>query len=53
MWVPELRFVEGDRVHRPWELSEEEQQRFGVGIGVDYPLPMVPPWVVVGSKKRG
>lgn len=40
-WLPELSSVPGDKIHEPWKLSQEEQKRFGVRIGVDYPRPVV------------
>ena len=40
-WLPELAQVPGDLVHEPWKLSAEQQQRYGVKIGVDYPRPIV------------
>ncbi|NJK47649.1 DASH family cryptochrome [Candidatus Gracilibacteria bacterium] len=40
-WLPELASVPGDKIHEPWKLSQEEQKRFGVIIGVDYPRPVV------------
>jgi len=40
-WLPELTNVPGDKIHEPWKLSQDEQKRFGVRIGVDYPRPVV------------
>ncbi|MCU0537247.1 MAG: DASH family cryptochrome [Hydrococcus sp. Prado102] len=40
-WLPELASVPGDKIHEPWKLSQEEQKRFNVRIGVDYPRPVV------------
>ncbi len=40
-WLPELKSVPADRVHEPWRLSQEDQARFGVRIGTDYPRPIV------------
>jgi deoxyribodipyrimidine photo-lyase len=40
-WLPELSSVPGDKIHEPWKLSQEEQKRFNVRIGVDYPRPVV------------
>jgi deoxyribodipyrimidine photo-lyase len=40
-WLPELASVPGDKIHEPWKLSQEEQKRFSVRIGVDYPRPVV------------
>lgn len=40
-WLPELETLPGDKVREPGKLSQEEQQRYGVRIGVDYPRPVV------------
>ena len=40
-WLPELESVPGDKVHEPWKLTAEEQKRYGVQLGVDYPRPVV------------
>ncbi|MGB5975258.1 MAG: DASH family cryptochrome [Nodosilinea sp.] len=40
-WLPELQNVPVAKVHAPWKLQIEEQKRFGVILGVDYPHPVV------------
>lgn len=40
-WLPELAPVPGDKIHEPWKLSQEEQRRYEVILGVDYPRPVV------------
>ncbi|MGB5966952.1 MAG: FAD-binding domain-containing protein, partial [Spirulinaceae cyanobacterium] len=40
-WLTELKQVPSNKVHQPWQLSPEEQKRYGVRIGVDYPHPVV------------
>ncbi len=40
-WLPELTNVPDEHVHEPQELTEEEQEEFGVTIGKDYPAPML------------
>ncbi len=40
-WLPELANLPGDKIREPAKLSREEQQRYGVNIGVDYPRPVV------------
>ena len=40
-WLPELASLPGDKVREPWKLSQDEQKRYGMRIGVDYPRPIV------------
>lgn len=40
-WVPELARVPGARIHEPWTMTTDEQERVGVRVGVDYPAPIV------------
>ncbi|MGK7953150.1 MAG: DASH family cryptochrome [Xenococcaceae cyanobacterium] len=40
-WLPELANIPGSKVHEPWKLNSEEQKRYGVRLGVDYPRPVV------------
>ena len=40
-WLPELASIPGSKVHEPWKLNKEEQKRYGVQLGVDYPRPVV------------
>lgn len=40
-WLPELVDVPPHLVHTPWKLSPEEQKRYSVRLGVDYPNPVV------------
>ena len=40
-WLPELASIPGDKVREPWKLTQDEQLRYGVRIGVDYPRPVV------------
>lgn len=40
-WLPALSDVPADKVHSVGLLNNEEQKRFGVRLGVDYPNPMV------------
>ncbi|GLC48551.1 hypothetical protein PLESTB_000110200 [Pleodorina starrii] len=39
-WCPELRAVPASKVHEPWLMSREEQEKAGCRIGVDYPNPI-------------
>ena len=40
-WLPELANIPGKKVHEPGKLTQEEQKRYGVRLGVDYPRPVV------------
>ena len=40
-WLPQLANLPTDKVHQPWLLNDFEQERFGVKLGEDYPLPVV------------
>ncbi|RLM89627.1 DASH family cryptochrome [Halobellus sp. Atlit-38R] len=42
-WIPELDGLVPQKAHEPWTLSESEQARYGVELGVDYPRPMIDP----------
>ncbi|MCO8255475.1 DASH family cryptochrome [Haladaptatus sp. AB618] len=39
-WLPELDGVPGEKAHEPWTLSPDEQERYGVTLGEDYPEPL-------------
>jgi len=40
-WLPALSGVPAEKVHSVGLLNNEEQKRFGVRLGVDYPNPIV------------
>jgi deoxyribodipyrimidine photo-lyase len=40
-WLPELSDVPAEKVHSVGLLTNEEQKRFGVRLGVNYPNPIV------------
>jgi deoxyribodipyrimidine photo-lyase len=40
-WLPELRGVPIEYVHEPWKLSANDQRKYGVIIGRDYPAPII------------
>ncbi len=39
-WVPELAAVPTEHIHQTWRMTKEEQQRCGVQLPADYPLPI-------------
>ena len=40
-WLPELDSLPADACHTPWQLSESQQEMYGVEVGADYPKPMI------------
>jgi deoxyribodipyrimidine photo-lyase len=40
-WLPELKSIPGDKIHDPSKLNLEEQQKYNLRIGVDYPKTIV------------
>ena len=40
-WVPELKKIPVEYVHKPWELEKEIQENIKLIIGKDYPFPIV------------
>ena len=52
-WLPELAEVPAAKIHEPWTLSREEQQRYGVTIGVDYPNPPKSNWAGFDGGSKG
>lgn len=40
-WLTELEGLPADATHRPWKMSEGQQQMYGVELGEDYPEPIV------------
>lgn len=41
LWLPELKYIASDKIHRPDELSFEEQSKVKVKIGSNYPKAVV------------
>jgi deoxyribodipyrimidine photo-lyase len=42
LWIPTLKDVPAEKIHRPDTLSDVEQSEYGVQIGTDYPQTLVP-----------
>lgn len=40
-WLPQLAALPLPFAHEPWELSLQEQKKYGVILGVDYPQPII------------
>lgn len=40
-WIPELKDVPVEFIHKPWELTALDQQFYNIEIGKDYPSPIV------------
>jgi len=40
-FVSELKNLPAEYIHEPGMMSEDHQKRYGITIGVDYPLPIV------------
>jgi deoxyribodipyrimidine photo-lyase len=40
-WLPELLQIPGDLTHQPERLTTEQQVRYGVKPGINYPMPIV------------
>lgn len=39
-WLPELHDVPDEKAHEPWRLTSEEQKRYGLTLGEEYPEPL-------------
>jgi deoxyribodipyrimidine photo-lyase len=51
-WLPALSAIAGGAAHRPDRLSVDEQQRYGMLLGVDYPAPMVDLFTSAEAQER-
>ena len=51
-WLPALKNLPAKKVHTPWKLLPEEQKRFDVRLGVDYPNPVVDLQKSVAANER-
>jgi deoxyribodipyrimidine photo-lyase len=52
-WLPELKNVPNEYVHTPWKMTQFQQMEYGVRLGVDYPNPIIPPFVPKYDDKKG
>ena len=41
LWLPELANLPVEKIHRPDTLTEEEQKKYKVKLGVQYPKAMI------------
>ncbi|KAK3268443.1 Myosin-3 [Cymbomonas tetramitiformis] len=39
-WIPELKDVPTSKIHTPWQMTPEEQEKSGCKIGETYPRPI-------------
>jgi deoxyribodipyrimidine photo-lyase len=51
-WLPELATLPPHWAREPWKLGVEEQKRYGVRLGEDYPRPMVDFWRSLRENER-
>jgi deoxyribodipyrimidine photo-lyase len=51
-WLPELAALPGDKVRDPDKLTKDEQKRYGVQLGVNYPRPIVDFFQSVKANER-
>ena len=40
-WIPKLKFVSNEFIHRPHTIPLEQQKLYELEIGIDYPKPMI------------
>lgn len=40
-WIPELKNIPSEFIHRPWTMTALEQSMYHITIGKDYPQPIV------------
>ena len=40
-WIPELKEIPNEFIHTPWLLNTEDQAKYGIIIGKDYPSPII------------
>lgn len=40
-WIPELKYVPSEFIHKPSKMAQDQQKLFEVKVGNDYPQPMI------------
>ncbi len=40
-YIPELKDVDAEYIHEPWQHEEVLKEKYGIKLGKDYPLPIV------------
>jgi deoxyribodipyrimidine photo-lyase len=51
-WLPELGTLPGDKIHQPWQLTQGEQQQYGIRLGQDYPRRCVDFWASIKANEK-
>jgi deoxyribodipyrimidine photo-lyase len=51
-WLPELNVLASGQIHEPWKLTQADQSRLGVRLGVHYPHPVVDLFASVRSNEQ-
>jgi len=55
-WIPELKDVPTQFVHKPWKMNQFQQMEHNCQLGVDYPNPLIKPFAPnpkSGSRSKG
>ncbi len=51
-WLPQLKQIPAVKVHEPYKLKADEQKRYDIRLGVDYPRPVVDLWQSVKTNEK-